>query len=89
MSAATVTQAYLLGIRDERALMREMQARGEYDPAIDAPAMLASVQRTKARGFSGDMAEYMRGGIDFWRGQVAKLKRAQAKDKKAIEALSK
>jgi len=76
MNGGTVTQAYLLGIRDERAVLREMQARGEYDPAIDAPAMLASIEQTRARGFSGDMAEYMRGGLDFWRGQVAKLETA-------------
>ena len=72
MSGATVTASYLLGIRDERALLREMVARGD-DLAREAPAMLASIEATLARGFSGETAEYMRGGRDFWRNQCAKL----------------
>jgi hypothetical protein len=66
---AILSQAYFMGIRDERALMREMQARGEYEPKRDAPAMLDTIQRTLAQGYAGEMADYMRGGRDFWRNQ--------------------
>lgn len=76
--AQTVSAAYLLGLSDERALLRDMVQRGEYVPAVDAPAMLATAKATRARGWSGDMAEYMRASVDFWAGQCAKLERAGA-----------
>lgn len=68
MNGKTVSQAYLMGLSDERGLLRDMVKRGE-NLATEAPAMLASVESTLARGFSGDMAEYMRGSRDFWRHQ--------------------
>lgn len=64
-----ISSAYLMGIRDERALLRDMQARGEYDARRDSRAMLATIESTLAEGFSGEMADYMRGGRDFWRNQ--------------------
>jgi hypothetical protein len=73
MGKRIISQAYLLGIQDERALLRDLQSRGEYDAHLDAPAMLAA-ERTLARGFAGAMAEYMRGSRDFWRNQVNLLK---------------
>lgn len=70
---ATISQSYLLAIRDERALLNAMIARGEYEPAKDAPAILANIREIMAQGFSGDMAEYMRGSRDFWIGQVSRI----------------
>lgn len=69
MNGQSVSQSYLQAIRDERQLLREMQARGDYEARRDAPAMLDTIKRTMAQGFSGDMADYMRGSRDFWRNQ--------------------
>lgn len=72
MASKPVTQAYLLALSDERALLRDMAARGD-DLAIEAPAMLASAKAQQGRGYAGDMADYIRGSVDFWRNQCAKL----------------
>ena len=74
MTGATVSDAYLLGISEGRDLLRTLQAQGGYNPAIDAPAMLASA-RLGLKGQSGTMAQVARGEIDFWRNQCAKLQR--------------
>lgn len=68
----TVSEAYLLGVKDERALLNESKARGEFDLAM-AQGMLATIEACLKRGFSADMGDYMRGGRDFWRLQVKKL----------------
>lgn len=68
----TVSQSYLDGISDERAILRQAIADGETDLAGLARDMLDNINRTIARGWSGEMAEYMRGSRDFWRHQLKK-----------------
>lgn len=65
----TVSQAYLLGICDERQILNAEKAKRE-DLTQLARDMLANIERTLRQGFSGEMAEYMRGGRDFWRLQL-------------------
>lgn len=72
MTTQTVSQSYLDGIRDERAVLRQAIADGETDLAALARDMLDNISRTIAQGWSGEMAEYMRGSRDFWRNQVKK-----------------
>lgn len=80
MNGQTVSQAYLLGIRDERELLERERAEYERDPLGFSREMLASVNLTRGQGFSGDMAEFMRGSRDFWRNQVSKsLQRGASK----------
>lgn len=69
-----VSAAYLLGIRDERQLLNAEKAKGE-DLAILARDMLANIEATLREGFGGEMAQYMRGGRDFWRNQIRLQKR--------------
>lgn len=72
MNTQTVSQSYLDGIADERAILRQAIADGETDLAALARDMLDNINRTIAQGWSGEMAEYMRGSRDFWRNQVKK-----------------
>lgn len=72
----TYSTAYIAAIADERAMLRAMQERGEYDAASDAPGFLANCEATLRRGFSGELADSLRGARDFWRGQCAKLSAA-------------
>ncbi|MDE2426685.1 MAG: hypothetical protein KGO96_12335 [Elusimicrobia bacterium] len=72
---ATYSQAYLLGIREGRALLKARQTAG------DSPAELLELARAThancvdnlARHFSGDMAEAFRGERDFWANQIARM----------------
>lgn len=66
----TVSEAYLLGIRDEREILNAEKASGERDLAALAREMHESCDRTLRQGFSGEMGDYMRGGRDFWRNQI-------------------
>lgn len=68
----TVTSSYLDGIRDERDLLRQCIADGEPDLAALARDMLDNIERTIEQGWSGPMADYMRGSRDFWRNQIKK-----------------
>lgn len=72
MAGQTVTQAYLLGIRDEREMLKSAIRHGERDLQRLSREMLANIELTRAQGFSGEMADYMRGGRDFWRNQLKK-----------------
>lgn len=71
MTAATVSAAYIDGIRDERALLRQMQAAGE-DVSSMAPEILRNIESTLKGFTSGPVAESLRGGRDFWRNQIRK-----------------
>jgi hypothetical protein len=74
----TVTHAYLLGIREARAMHRQLQADcGCVDVTI-ARAMLDNACQCLAMGFSGDIAESIKGERDFWQGQVKRLMAARA-----------
>lgn len=58
-----VTQAYLLGVKEGREFLRAF-------PETDPRDMVEAITRTLAEGFSGDMAEFMRGERDFWKNQA-------------------
>lgn len=72
MTGKTVTQAYLLGIRDEREMLNHCIRHGDTDLLTLSREMLENIDLTRKQGFSGEMAEYMRGGRDFWRNQLKK-----------------
>lgn len=72
MTHQTVTAAYLMGIKDERELLQQERDEFTNDPLGFSRDMLASARLTLNQGFSGDMAEYMRGSRDFWSNQVRK-----------------
>lgn len=73
MSGQTVTQAYLLGIREGRATLRGLESQGFTVDRQLARDVLANVKECLAMGFSGDMRDMMRGERDFWAGQVKRL----------------
>jgi hypothetical protein len=65
----TVSQAYLLGIREGRALLRQFERDGI--AGLDtARGALENSRECLAMGFSGDMREAMKGERDFWAQQV-------------------
>jgi hypothetical protein len=68
---ATVTQSYIDGIRDERALFNQCKAQGD-NMQETARAALANIIATKA-GFTGEVGEYLNGARDFWRNQLKKM----------------
>jgi hypothetical protein len=74
----TVSAAYLMGIRDERQLLSEAKARGELDAGF-MREILANIESTLRQGFSSEMADYMRGGRDFWRNQIRNACTGKAK----------
>lgn len=66
-----VSSSYIMALTDERAILKEAIAAG-VNIADLARDMLASIERTRAMGWSGDMADYMRGSVDFWTNQAKK-----------------
>jgi hypothetical protein len=64
-----VHEAYLMALRDERAPLKQAITDGDSLPEL-ARDMLANIKATYSRGWSGDMAHYMRGSRDFWENQV-------------------
>lgn len=66
-----VSSSYIMALTDERAILKEAIAAGD-DIAQLARDMLTSAKRVRAQGWSGDMADYMRGSVDFWTNQVKK-----------------
>jgi hypothetical protein len=67
----TVSSTYLDALRDERDILNRAKADGECMATL-ARDMLANCEATLARGWSGPMLDYMRGGRDFWRNQARK-----------------
>lgn len=66
-----VSSSYIMALTDERAILKEAIAAGANIAEL-ARDMLASIERTRAMGWSGEMADYMRGSVDFWTNQVKK-----------------
>ena len=63
MDMNQVSEAYLLGIREGREFLKrfpDSNPRHEYEACC----------RTLREGFSGDMAEFMRGERDFWKNRI-------------------
>lgn len=72
MNGQTVTQAYLLGIREGRETLAMFQREG----MADCATIRAHLANCRAKGFSGDMAEFTRGERDFFARQLARMERA-------------
>lgn len=60
-----VSAAYLMGIKEGRAFLK---AFPDTNPAHEYEACRTML----AQGFSGDMAEFIRGERDFWKNQIKK-----------------
>jgi hypothetical protein len=69
MEKDIVHEMYMEALRDERAILKRAIAEGDNIAEL-AREMLDNCKRTLARGWSGDMAHYMRGSRDFWANQV-------------------
>lgn len=65
-----VTQEYINGIREGRALWRNMSPT---EREIDAPAILANVEATMRQFSPGPVKDLLRGERDFWRNQLARV----------------
>lgn len=72
-----VTDSYLLGIKEGRALYREIRVRHGLVSREDMRALAqlfeANCTANLARGFARELADVFRGERDFWRGQIKKL----------------
>lgn len=66
-----VSETYLMALMDERAILKDAVAAGDNIASL-AREMLDSAKRVRAQGWSGEMAEYTRGSVDFWANQVRK-----------------
>ena len=63
----TVTDAYLLGIREGRDLLRSLDAA----PTLNEMRAFADNCATQLkRGFSGEMRDVFKGERDFWLNQI-------------------
>jgi hypothetical protein len=60
---STVTQAYLMGICEGREFLKRF-------PDSDSQHEYEACCRTLREGFSGEMAEFMRGERDFWKNRI-------------------
>ena len=66
----TITHAYILGIKEGRALLT---ATPDLD-RTEIRDILDNITSTLKRGFSGDVADMLRGERDFWRNQLGEEK---------------
>lgn len=70
MNGGTVSQAYLLGVREGRALLKQLTRDG----IANLETYRAHIANLMAlHGLSGDAAEARNGELAFWRNQVAKV----------------
>lgn len=69
MNGTAVSQAYLLGIREGRAMLRRFASDG----IADIATLRAHLANCSTKGLAGDMLEFSRGERDFMRNQIAKL----------------
>ena len=69
----TMTQEYLDGLRDERAIYTKARSEG-HDMREFAAAAAANAAETLARGpWAREIADYLRAGRDFWQHQARAL----------------
>lgn len=78
MNGKTVSQAYLLGIREGRSLLRQFERDGIADIET-AKRALANSRECLALGFSGEARDAIKGERDFWANQVARLQQERAR----------
>jgi type VI protein secretion system component VasF len=75
----TVTQAYVMGITDARALWRQFERDGiaNLETARDA---LKNCEDCLAMGFAGDVREMLKGERDFFRQRVKLMAETRARE---------
>ncbi len=61
----TVSQAYVMGISEGRAMWRQLERDGIAD-LQHARECLGHVRECLAMGFAGDVRDMMKGERDFW-----------------------
>ncbi len=76
--AQSVSQAYLLGIREGRAMLRQLER--------DGMATIETIRRALQNsrdclelGFHGEARDAIKGERDFWSNQLARLQRERAR----------
>ena len=78
MAAATVSQTYIDALREERAYLNANRADIDLDMARGLlancrEASPAGSKATLARGWSSEMRDHFKAGVDFWTLQVRKM----------------
>lgn len=68
-----MTQEYLLGIREGRALLKSIRDRGEEITRADAKRFMDNCSENLKRGFDKPMADMFRGERDFWANQILSM----------------
>jgi hypothetical protein len=61
-----ITQAYIMGIKEGRALLTACPGLDR----VEILDILDNITSTLKRGFSGDVADMLRGERDFWKNQL-------------------
>ena len=72
MNGQTVTQSYVLGIREGRATLKLFQDNGIACLSVAREA-LANARARLSSGLSDELREFTQGEHDFWLNQVGKL----------------
>lgn len=75
--AQSVSQAYLLGIREGRAMLRQFERDGLATIETIRRA-LDNSRECLALGFHGEARDAIKGERDFWSNQLARLQRERA-----------
>lgn len=67
---STVTDSYLLGIREGRSLLQSIKARGESVTIADMQAFADNCASNLRRGFARELSDTFKGERDFWLNQI-------------------
>lgn len=68
----TITDSYLIGILEGRAMMSEMKVRGEVITNAEMQAFVDNARANIKRGFARELADVFKGERDFWLNQMKK-----------------
>ena len=74
----TVSQAYLLGISEGRAMLQTHERLNGPLSLTDARQFLRNCEDCLGMGFSGETLDCLKGERDFWRLKVKRLAEARA-----------
>ena len=67
MNGQTVSQEYLLGIRDGR------EYKKRFDPGLsEMRSLVSNIEETMRTFSAGPVKEYLKGERDFWKNQIKK-----------------
>ena len=67
-----LTDSYILGILEGRAMMSEMKVRGEVITNAEMQAFVDNARANIKRGFARELVDVFRGERDFWLNQLKK-----------------